>query len=123
MKGASSASLSLACAMVCRRLIVCDSFAGLPDKESDLLRNYPHLGVYGYYREGMYEGKLEEVRGNIGLYGNLSVCEFKVGLFEETLSSLDRSIAFAFLDVDLTSSMQDCIKFICPLLADCCAGC
>lgn len=117
-KGASTSSLSLACDMVGRRLIVCDSFAGLPDSENELVRNYPHIGVYGYYQEGMYEGKLEEVKGNIARYGSLSVCDFKVGLFGETLSTIDRSIVFAFLDVDLTSSMRDCLKFIWPLLID-----
>lgn len=117
-KGASTASLSLVCNMVGRRLIVCDSFAGLPDREAELVRNYPHIEVYGYYQEGMYEGKLDEVKGNIDRYGNLSVCDFKVGLFGEALPSLDRSIVFAFLDVDLTSSMQDCITSIWPLLVD-----
>lgn len=117
-KGASTASLSLACHMVGRRLIVCDSFAGLPDSEAELVRNYPHIGVYGHYQKGMYEGKLEEVRGNIGRYGKLPVCDFKVGLFGETLASIDRSIVFAFFDVDLTSSMRDCIEFIWPLLVD-----
>jgi hypothetical protein len=117
-KGASTASLSLACHMVGRRLIVCDSFAGLPDSEEDVVRNYPHIGVYGYYQEGMYEGKLDEVKENIDRYGNLSVCDFKVGLFGDTLPSHDRSIVFAFFDVDLTSSMRDCIRFIWPLLVD-----
>lgn len=117
-KGASTASLSLACTMVGRRLIVCDSFAGLPDSEADVVRNYPHLGVYGYYQEGMYEGKLDEVRGNVGKYGNLSVCDFKVGFFCETLPAIKSNIVFAFLDVDLTSSMRDCIRYIWPLLVD-----
>jgi len=117
-KGASTASLSLACNMVGRRLIVCDSFAGLPDSETDVVRNYPHLGVYGYYQEGMYEGKLEEVRGNVGKYGNLSVCDFKGGFFCETLPTIESNIVFAFLDVDLTSSMRDCIRYIWPLLVD-----
>ena len=119
-KGASTASLSLACSMVGRRLIVCDSFAGLPDGESDLVRDYPHIGVYGYYHEGMYEGKLDEVKANIDRYGKLAVCDFRVGLFGETLPFLDSNIVFAFLDVDLTSSMKDCIRYIWPHLQDGC---
>jgi hypothetical protein len=117
-KGASSASLSLVCEMVGRRLVVCDSFAGLPDKETDVVRNYPHIGVYGYYRGGMYKGEIDEVRDNINRYGTLAACDFKVGLFKETLPTLENTIVFAFLDVDLTSSMQDCIKYIWPLLLD-----
>jgi len=117
-KGASTASLSLVCSMVGRRLVVCDSFAGLPDQETDLVRNYPHIGVYGYYKEGMYEGKLEEVQANIKRFGDLSVCDFRVGFFGESLATLERGIAFAFLDVDLTVSMQDCIRHLWPLMAE-----
>jgi hypothetical protein len=45
-KGASTASLSLVCGLVNRRLFVCDSFQGLPD---DGLQRHtgPHTGVYG----------------------------------------------------------------------------
>ena len=120
-KGASSVSLSLACGLVGRRLIVCDTFAGLPKSECNVVRNYPHIEVFGYYQEGMYEGKLVEVKQNINQFGNLAACDFKVGLFSETLKHLDKCVAFAFLDVDLTSSMRDCIRYIWPFLVD--GGC
>jgi len=117
-KGASSASLSLACALAGRRLWVCDSFAGLPDGESDITRSYPHLKQYGHYRKGMYEGALEEVRENIRRHGDLARCEFVKGLFSESLGILPPRIAFAFVDVDLTVSMQDSIRHIWPRLVD-----
>src|SRR5678809_112374 len=75
-KGASSASLSLACELVRRKLWVCDSFAGLPSAEAEITRNYAHLKVQGHYAQGMYAGALDEVRANISRYGSVATCEF-----------------------------------------------
>lgn len=117
-KGASTAALSLVCAMTGRKLIVCDSFAGLPEDEPRAVHKYPHLGVFGFYQEGMYAGRLDEVKGNIAKYGDLTVCEFLPGFFSTSLKSLSSPVAFAFLDVDLASSMRDCITHIWPLLVN-----
>jgi len=116
-KGASAASLSLVCRMVGRRLLVCDSFQGLPDEGLRLLVA-PHFGIYGYCKEGMYCGKLEEVKENIRKVGALEACEFVPGFFSESLKALSRSVVFAFLDVDLVSSTQDCLRYIWPLLVE-----
>ena len=117
-KGASSASISLVCGLVGRKLWICDSFAGLPASESAITRNYPHQKVYGRYAVGMYSGTLEEVQENIGRYGNIDRCEFVRGLFAESLRSIPSKFVFGFLDVDLTSSMKDCIRHIWPKLTD-----
>jgi hypothetical protein len=117
-KGGSTASLSLVCELVGRKLVICDSFQGLPRDDSGIVHRYPHLGVYGYYREGMYSSTLEEVKHNIEHFGNLSVCQFVPGFFSESLKVLSKPIVFAFLDVDLASSMKDCIKHIWPLIVD-----
>jgi O-methyltransferase len=117
-KGASAAALSLVCAMTGRKLIVCDSFAGLPEDEPRAVHKYPHLGVFGFYRKGMYAGRLDEVKSNIDKYGKLTVCEFLPGFFSESLKSLSSPVAFAFLDVDLASSMRDCITHLWPLLVN-----
>lgn len=116
-KGASSASLSLVCARVGRKLWVCDSFQGLPD---DGLQRHEglHTGVYGYYREGMFEGALEEVRANIVRCGRIDACEFVKGFFAESLKALHGSLVFAFLDVDLVSSTRDCLRHLWPLLVE-----
>jgi O-methyltransferase len=119
-KGASSASLSLVCEMVGRRLLVCDSFAGLPDDDMQL-HVAAHGGIYGFYKSGMFCGSLDEVKSNIERCGAPNVCEYVVGFFSESLRSLNRPIAFAFLDVDLVSSTQDCLRVIWPLLNDNCA--
>jgi O-methyltransferase len=117
-KGASSASLSLACRAVGRKLIVCDSFEGLPEDLPDAAHQYPHLSVYGYYKKGMYAGRLDEVKANIERFGDLSVCQFVPGYFSESLTALRDPIVFAFLDVDLLSSLQDCLRHVWPLLVE-----
>jgi hypothetical protein len=117
-KGSSTASLSLACKQAGRRLWVCDSFEGLPEDESTRVHDYPHLQVYGHYEKGMYAGRLEEVKGNVARFGDLSVCQFVPGFFSESLKSLTGPFVLAFLDVDLVSSMRDCIRHIWPLVAD-----
>lgn len=118
-KGASTASLSLVCRAAERRLIVCDSFEGLPEDEAEVTHEYPHLNVYGFYRKGMYEGRIEEVKANIERLGDISVCEFVPGFFSDTLgAALKGPVAFAFLDVDLATSMRDCLKYIWPLLIE-----
>ncbi len=116
-KGASSASLSLVCQAVGRRLKVCDSFQGLPD---DALRRHTgmHTGVYGHYKEGMFHGALEEVRENITRHGAVDACDFIEGFFAESLTALDGPVAFAFLDVDLESSTRDCLRHIWPRLVE-----
>jgi len=116
-KGASSANLSLACGLVGRRLVVCDSFQGLPE-EGLRVHTAPHAGIYGYYRKGMFEGSLEEVRHNVARHGEVGRCEFVPGFFSESLRSLARPIAMAFLDVDLASSTCDCLRSIWPLLVE-----
>jgi hypothetical protein len=66
----------------------------------------------------MYAGSLAEVQENIRKYGDIGRCEFVPGLFSETLGGIPAGFVFAFLDVDLTSSMQDCIRHVWPRLID-----
>ena len=117
-KGASSASLSLVCGLARRRLLVCDSFEGLPDDDGMQAHVGPHVGVYGYYKKGMFAGSLDEVRENIGRCGNLEACRFVKGLFKDSLQGLDGPVAFAFFDVDLVSSTRDCLRHIWPRLVE-----
>jgi hypothetical protein len=114
-KGASSASLSLVCRLARRRLLICDSFAGLPEVETQRYLA-PHSRIYGYLKGGMFAGPLAEVRANITTYGAIEVCRFVPGLFAESLVALAEPVAFAFLDVDLPASFRDCLRTIWPLL-------
>jgi O-methyltransferase len=117
-KGASTASLSLVCRLVGRKLLVSDSFEGLPEDDTGVTHQYPHINIYGYYQKGMYAGRLDEVKSNIARLGDLSVCHFVPGFFSDTLHTLSEPLVFAFLDVDLVSSMRDCLKYIWPLMVE-----
>jgi predicted O-methyltransferase YrrM len=112
-KGSSTIALSIVCKMIKAKLIIYDSFEGLPSSEKNLgVRNYPHLQLYGFYKKGMYKGTLEEVKNNLKLYGEISVCEFRMGNFEKSLKNHKEKIDFCFIDVDLTESTKSCIKYL-----------
>ena len=120
-RGGSTANLSLVCSLVNRRLIVCDSFQGLPEPEkSDHYHYLLHSSRHIEYERGQYEGSLEEVKKNITKYGSIDVCEFVPGYFEDTLSNLTEDFVFVFLDVDLISSLKTCLINIWPHLQDGC---
>ena len=116
-KGASAACLSRVAAAVGRRLVICDSFAGLPDEGRRLYLSR-HTGSYGYLAEGLFAGGMSEVQSALGAYGRPEVCEFVPGFFSESLRNWSRLIAFAFLDVDLPSSFHDCLRALWPYLSE-----
>lgn len=115
--GGSSVNLSLAAALTGRRLIVFDSFRGLPEPdEADRLHHNALSGNVDEYYEGRFAATRETVEGNIARYGDIGVCEFVEGYFEDTVPGLDRPVAMAFLDVDLVASLDPCILGIWPNL-------
>lgn len=116
-KGASAAALSHACALTGRRLIVCDSFEGLPDDGGERHVGL-HTGVYGHYEAGMFAGSEEEVRATLARYGRPACCTYIKGYFEDSLRDFDQPVALAFLDVDLASSTRDCLCALWPQLAE-----
>ena len=119
-KGFSTSTLSLACALVKRRLIVFDSFEGLPAPEVDVInldsgRKIP-------YAQGQFAGTLEEVKGNVSRFGDLSVCEFVKGYFDATLPHRDASEKFVmiFEDADLPESVRTVLTWTWRKLQDGC---
>jgi O-methyltransferase len=116
-KGGSTANLSLATAIAGRELHVFDSFAGLPaTDEKDSANRCPHLGAVHTYEAGMYAGSEGEVRANIERFGEIGVCHFHKGWFEETLPAFEEPLVLAFLDVDLRSSLETCVRELWPAL-------
>jgi O-methyltransferase len=119
--GGSTANLSLVCSLVGRRLVVCDSFAGLPVPSPEDRAHYAvFTGHTDLYEEGRFTASLDEAKANISHYGDLDTCDFVVGYFEDTLPGLGRNYVMAFLDVDLVSSLEPCVTSIWPNLADGC---
>jgi len=110
-KGGSAANLSLVCKIAGRKLIVYDSFEGLPEGE---------LGdrEAKEYRKGDYLGTLDEVKSNIERYGAIECCEFIKGWFKDSLLKLDSPVLLAFLDVDLEASLHSCVRHIWPHLVE-----
>jgi len=110
-KGGSAANLSLVCRLTNRKLMIFDSFEGLPESSESVDRQ-------GFYATGEFCGSLEDVKRNIVRYGAIECCEFLNGWFEETLPKLDRPVVLAFLDVDLELSLETCVRHIWPHLTD-----
>jgi O-methyltransferase len=119
-KGGMTAKLSLLANTLDRRLYAYDSFQGLPDPTrygtGDQVATYVQK-----FRRGMrYRGGLPEVRATVFRYGALARCEFRPGWFEQSFArptGHPAAIAFAFIDVDLTRSVRECLGFVWPRLA------
>ena len=108
--GGTTTNLSIICDAVGRDLIVYDSFEGLPLPE-------PGDNVTPMAK-GSYRGDLEVVQENVRRYGVIERCSFRKGWFQETLPHHSEPLVFCFIDVDLKSSMHDCIVNLWPHLVD-----
>lgn len=119
-EGASSCVLSIGAEIMKKKLIIYDSFKGLPKivKKEDKEHIYDHFGAKGIYKEGMYKSSLKNVRKNIAKYGKLNCCEFREGFFENSMKTHKEKIDFIFADVDLLSSTKDVLRFLWPYLKD-----
>ena len=117
-KGGSTAKLSIIAKMLGRKIYVFDSFEGLPDNNEQHDKSIFGYSIKGWFEGQRFKGALEEVRDNIKMYGEIEVCEFVQGWFEETMPSFREPIMGAILDVDLVSSTKTCIKHLYPLISD-----
>lgn len=122
--GSSTVSLSLACALTHRWLIVCDSFEGLPTvKEEEKYDIQANSREYYAWEEGDFtlERGLDGVKKNVESFGNIRVCKFVKGYFKDTLKDIPTdSIVFIFEDVVLISSVEDCLRHLWPKLQNGC---
>lgn len=119
--GGSTVNLSLAAALARRRLLVFDSFQGLPaPSEADARHPTPFSNWVDVYHEGRFAASLDTVRENVARLGRLDVCEFVPGFFDQTMPRLDTPVVCAFLDVDLVESLKPCLAALWPWLAPGC---
>lgn len=107
--GGTTVNLSIACEMVGRRLIVYDSFEGLPPADPTDKYGNP-VGA------GALAAGVEAVKANVARHGVIDVCEFRQGWFSETLPDHTEPIVLCFLDVDYQSSTHDCLVNLWPHL-------
>ena len=115
-KGGSTAKFSRVARMLDARLLVCDSFEGIPDNAEAHEKSIFGYTINNWFRRGAFQGGLDEVRGNVRAHGVLDVCSFRKGWFEDTLPDLSLDLAGAYVDVDLASSTRTCIKYLYPRL-------
>jgi O-methyltransferase len=109
--GGSTANLSLICDIVGRKLIVYDSFEGLPEGE-------PGDRHAKESAAGLFRGDLELVKENVRRFGVIERCEFRRGWFRDTLPRHTEPIVLCFLDVDFQASLHDCIVNLWPHLTE-----
>lgn len=106
-KGFSACCLSWVCSYLGRKLIVADSFEGLPANETD-----------PYYKKGDFFGHFDEVRANIEDFGKVKQVEFLKGFYEKSLQGFDRQLCMLWMDVDLYESSMDILTNALSSLSD-----
>lgn len=115
-KGGATVNLSLACAIVNRKLRVYDSFEGLPPPVQG-----DHVAERSFkngFAPGRFGGTREEVTDNVRRLGAIDACSFHKGWFKETLPRHEGAIVLAFWDVDFYDSLHDCLINLWPHLVD-----
>lgn len=113
-KGGSAACLSRVARLAERRFVVFDSFEGIPENDEE--HGTAMGGNAVAFPKGSYAGSLEEVRANVQAHGDLAVCEFRKGWFEDTMPEFREPVAAAYVDVDLVSSTRTCLRELYPQL-------
>ena len=113
-KGGSTVKLSLVANLVNRRLVVFDSFEGLPENDDSDQRSI--FGDVPDFSRGKYAGALEEVKANVSRYGCERQCTFIKGWFDDTMPHFSEAVVVGFLDVDLVSSTKTCLRHLFPRL-------
>lgn len=113
--GSSTAKLSLAVHAAGGRLLVCDSFRGLPPNGEQ----HHHLdGRQVQFRAGAFRATLPQVRRVVERLGAAEVVSFHKGWFADTLPVLEAPpLDVVLLDVDLVESTRVCLRQLVPRLA------
>jgi hypothetical protein len=121
-RGTSAASMSLVCKLIGRQLYVCDSFEGLPEPRTEEERYDIHAHSkesYYVWEKGEYGADLDTVKQTIMKFGDISVCHFVKGYFEDSLKNIEvKSIVAVFEDADLASSVEDCLRYLWPKMSE-----
>jgi hypothetical protein len=121
--GGSTAKLSILAEMTDRKLVVFDSFEGLPevddDQKNDLHARRGSEWV-SPWTAGRYACSLDGVRATVERYGEISPCSFVKGWFSDTVvaQNVPQAVALAFVDVDIAASATDCLFGLWPRLSD-----
>jgi hypothetical protein len=116
-KGGSTSKLSILSRLLNKELHVFDSFEGLSEPSAAEKEDAGFTGVAQTWQGGQFAGSLAEVSNNVKKYGFIDKTVFHKGYFKETMpTETPGQIAFAFVDCDLVSPAQDCVRHIWPKL-------
>lgn len=115
-KGGSAAKFSLVAQMIDRKVVLFDSFEGMPENDEAHDKNIFGESAADAFAKGTYRGALAEVQETLSRYGCVDRCEFHKGWFDDTMPHFNEPVAAAYIDVDLASSTRTCLKFLYPLL-------
>jgi O-methyltransferase len=115
-KGGSTAKFSLVAKALDRKMVVFDSFEGIPENEEEHRKSIFGYSINDWFHAGAFRGGLEEVQHNVTSYGDIARCSFVKGWFDDTLPDISLDIAGAYIDVDLASSTRTCIQYFYPRL-------
>jgi len=111
-KGGMSCKMSIVAELLGKRLVIADSFAGLPHSE-----RFDHADGSGWWSRGEFASEQSELEQNLTTFGAPQCCQIVAGWFAETLPRLQqRRWAFVFIDVDLVTSARTCILNLWPQL-------
>ena len=113
-KGGSTSKISIIAERLERKLLVFDSFEGLPENAEKHEKSILGHSIEGWFNGKEFCGSLDEVKSNITKYGEIGVCEFYKGWFDDTMPGFSRKLCAVYLDVDLASSTKTCIKYLYP---------
>jgi O-methyltransferase len=116
-KGGGTAKISLVARHIQREFFVFDSFQGLPDNNEPHEKSVLGHSIKNWFAGGKFSGTIDEIKKNVTGYGDISVCRFVPGWFENTMPSFRLKIALVYLDVDLASSTRTCLKYLYPLIS------
>lgn len=115
-QGLGTARLSHLADMLGRKLVVFDSFQGLPDHQERHTRSMHGRDISTWFRPGALAATLERAQDTVQRYGVPDVVEWIPGWFADTMPTFDRPVAGAYLDVDLAMSTRTCLEYLWPLL-------
>ena len=109
-QGGSTAKWSVACRLLGYRLHVYDSFQGVE----------PRTTVEGRYDfTGQYAASLDVVRAHVARYGDLTVCTFHPGWFNDTMhpDTMPRPVRLVYIDCDLVKGTKEVLRAVVPVLS------
>jgi O-methyltransferase len=115
-KGGGAAKLSIIAKLLGRRLIIFDSFEGLPQNEEKHDKSILGHSIQDWFKQGNFLGTLDEVRHTVETYGEIRVCTFKEGWFENTMPIFKEKICALYVDCDLAASTKTTLKWLYPLV-------